>query len=80
MAALFRASAPLGGGSGRLPAHDLSLIHIFFFCNSGAEANEACIKLARRYMRKVKQRDAYEIITLGGCFHGRTDVYKRQLR
>ena len=43
-----------------------------FFCNSGAEANEACIKLARRYMRKVKQRDAYEIITLGGCFHGRT--------
>lgn len=43
-----------------------------FFCNSGAEANEACIKLARRYMRVVKQRDAYEIITLGGCFHGRT--------
>ena len=43
-----------------------------FFCNSGAEANEACIKLARRYMRKVKQRDAYEIITLSGCFHGRT--------
>lgn len=43
-----------------------------FFCNSGAEANEACIKLARRYMRKVKRRDAYEIITLEGCFHGRT--------
>lgn len=43
-----------------------------FFCNSGAEANEACIKLARRYMRTVKQRDAYEIITLGNCFHGRT--------
>lgn len=43
-----------------------------FFCNSGAEANEACIKLARRYMRTVRQRDAYEIITLGGCFHGRT--------
>ncbi len=43
-----------------------------FFCNSGAEANEACIKLARRYMRKVKQRDAFEIITLSGCFHGRT--------
>ena len=43
-----------------------------FFCNSGAEANEACIKLARRYMRKIKQRDAYEIITLDGCFHGRT--------
>ena len=43
-----------------------------FFCNSGAEANEACIKLARRYMRSIKKRDAYEIITLGGCFHGRT--------
>ena len=43
-----------------------------FFCNSGAEANEACLKLARRYMRSVKKRDAYEIITLGGCFHGRT--------
>lgn len=43
-----------------------------FFCNSGAEANEACIKLARRYMRKVQKRDAYEIISLEGCFHGRT--------
>lgn len=43
-----------------------------FFCNSGAEANEAAVKLARRYMRHVKQRDAAEIITLSGCFHGRT--------
>ncbi|WP_432736607.1 aspartate aminotransferase family protein [Maridesulfovibrio sp. FT414] len=43
-----------------------------FFCNSGAEANEAAIKLARRYMRTVKERDAYEIITLEGSFHGRT--------
>lgn len=43
-----------------------------FFCNSGAEANEACIKLARRCMRTVKRRDAYEIITLQDCFHGRT--------
>ena len=43
-----------------------------FFCNSGAEANEAAIKLARRYMRKVKKRDSYEIITLDHCFHGRT--------
>ncbi len=43
-----------------------------FFANSGAEANEACIKLARRYMRKVQRRDAFEIITLSGCFHGRT--------
>jgi acetylornithine/N-succinyldiaminopimelate aminotransferase len=43
-----------------------------FFCNSGAEANEAAIKLARRYMRKVLGRDAYEIVTLDGSFHGRT--------
>ncbi len=43
-----------------------------FFCNSGAEANEGVIKLARRYMRTVKKRDAYEIITLTGSFHGRT--------
>ena len=43
-----------------------------FFCNSGAEANEAAIKLARRYMREVKGRDAHEVITLEGSFHGRT--------
>ncbi|MBI9110418.1 aspartate aminotransferase family protein [Maridesulfovibrio ferrireducens] len=43
-----------------------------FFSNSGAEANEAAIKLARKYMRTVKNRDAYEIITLEGSFHGRT--------
>jgi len=43
-----------------------------FFCNSGAEANEAGIKLARRYMQRVKQREAGEIITFTGAFHGRT--------
>ncbi len=43
-----------------------------FFCNSGAEANEAAIKLARKYMRTIKERDAYEVITLEGSFHGRT--------
>jgi acetylornithine aminotransferase len=43
-----------------------------FFCNSGAEANEAAIKLARRYTRRVRMRDAGEIITLEGAFHGRT--------
>jgi len=43
-----------------------------FFCNSGAEANEAAIKLARRYMRTVRYKDAFEIITLSGSFHGRT--------
>lgn len=43
-----------------------------FFCNSGAEANEASIKLARRYMQRVRNTDAHEIITLTGAFHGRT--------
>lgn len=43
-----------------------------FFCNSGAEANEAAIKLARRFMRTVRYKDAHEIITLTGSFHGRT--------
>lgn len=43
-----------------------------FFCNSGAEANEAAIKIARRYQQVVQKRDAYEIITLQNAFHGRT--------
>jgi acetylornithine/N-succinyldiaminopimelate aminotransferase len=43
-----------------------------FFCNSGAEANEAAIKLARRYMSRVLGREAHEIVTLEGSFHGRT--------
>ncbi len=34
-----------------------------FFCNSGAEANEAAIKLARRYGSKVKGSNAFEVIT-----------------
>lgn len=43
-----------------------------FFCNSGAEANEAAIKLARRYHQKVKGADRYEVITFHQSFHGRT--------
>jgi acetylornithine/N-succinyldiaminopimelate aminotransferase len=43
-----------------------------FFCNSGAEANEAAIKLARRYNSKVLERERYEIITFQLSFHGRT--------
>ncbi|MDA8084570.1 MAG: acetylornithine transaminase [Nitrospiraceae bacterium] len=43
-----------------------------FFCNSGAEANEAAIKLARRYCREVLGQDRYEIITARNSFHGRT--------
>ncbi len=37
-----------------------------FFCNSGAEANEAAIKLVRKYTKK------HEIITMENSFHGRT--------
>ena len=43
-----------------------------FFCNSGTEAIEAAIKLARRYSREVLRQDRYEIITMRGSFHGRT--------
>ncbi|HJV17635.1 MAG TPA: aspartate aminotransferase family protein [Bacillales bacterium] len=43
-----------------------------FFCNSGAEANEAAIKLARRYAQKVKGTDAYKVVTFEKSFHGRT--------
>jgi len=43
-----------------------------FFCNSGAEANEALIKLARRAQRERGQKDRFEIITFEGGFHGRT--------
>jgi len=42
-----------------------------FFANSGAEANEALIKLIRKYWRDLGE-DKYEIITFRGSFHGRT--------
>ncbi len=43
-----------------------------FFCNSGTEAVEAAIKLARRYSREVLHQNRFEIITMRGSFHGRT--------
>jgi acetylornithine/N-succinyldiaminopimelate aminotransferase len=43
-----------------------------FFCNSGAEANEAAIKLARRYANKVKGSGSSEVVTFKQSFHGRT--------
>jgi acetylornithine aminotransferase len=43
-----------------------------FFCNSGAEANEAAIKLARKYSREKFGPDRFEIITALASFHGRT--------
>ncbi len=43
-----------------------------FFCNSGAEANEAAIKIARRYFKKKKESGRYRIISMLNSFHGRT--------
>ncbi|MEC0139988.1 acetylornithine transaminase [Paenibacillus macerans] len=51
---------------------EVSCADVVFFCNSGAEANEAAIKLARRYHQKVKGTERYEIITFEQSFHGRT--------
>ena len=43
-----------------------------FFSNSGAEANECAIKVARKYAAEKKGEDCYTIITLWNSFHGRT--------
>lgn len=43
-----------------------------FFCNSGAEANEAAIKLARRYAKARYGAHKGEILTFSNSFHGRT--------
>jgi acetylornithine aminotransferase len=43
-----------------------------FFCNSGAEANEAAMKLARKYAKDTDRAERFEIITMEKSFHGRT--------
>ncbi len=43
-----------------------------FFGNSGAEANECAIKVARKYSAKKKGADCFTIVTLVNSFHGRT--------
>lgn len=43
-----------------------------FFGNSGAEANECAIKVARKYSAQKKGADCYNIVTLLNSFHGRT--------
>lgn len=43
-----------------------------FFCNSGAEANEAAIKLARKYSKEHVHPKLFEIIAAKNSFHGRT--------
>lgn len=51
---------------------DHSFADKVFFCNSGAEANEAAIKLARRYSHDKYGAGRFEIITMKQSFHGRT--------
>ena len=51
---------------------ELSFADKCFFCNSGAEANEAAIKLARKYSKDHIGPDKFEIITMLKSFHGRT--------
>ncbi|HSB45898.1 MAG TPA: acetylornithine transaminase [Nitrospira sp.] len=51
---------------------DHSFADKVFFCNSGAEANEAAIKLARRYSHDKYGPGRFEIITMKNSFHGRT--------
>jgi len=43
-----------------------------FFCNSGAEANEAAIKLARKFFNERGESQRFRIITMEQSFHGRT--------
>ena len=45
---------------------------LVFFCNSGAEAMEGAIKIARKYQAAGGRPDRYRIITFEGAFHGRT--------
>lgn len=62
-------NAPMAQLAGLLTAN--SCFDKVFFANSGAEANEGAIKLARKWGRKFKN-GAYEIITFDHSFHGRT--------
>jgi acetylornithine/N-succinyldiaminopimelate aminotransferase len=43
-----------------------------FFCNSGAEANEGAIKIARKYAKDHGCPERYEVVSMQGSFHGRT--------
>lgn len=51
---------------------DHSCAERVFFCNSGAEANEGAIKLARKYAHKVLEIEKPVILTAHASFHGRT--------
>lgn len=51
---------------------ELSFADQVFFCNSGTEANEGAIKLARRYAKFVQGKGEGDIVTFYHSFHGRT--------
>ncbi|HEY8566524.1 MAG TPA: aspartate aminotransferase family protein [Beijerinckiaceae bacterium] len=51
---------------------DATFADVVFFSNSGAEANEAAIKMARKYHAVNGQPERFRIITFEGAFHGRT--------
>src|SRR5205085_9978527 len=50
----------------------VSFADVVFFCNSGAEALECAIKMARKYQSASGKPERYRIITFEGAFHGRT--------
>ncbi|MCJ2032461.1 aspartate aminotransferase family protein [Methylobacterium sp. J-043] len=51
---------------------DATFADVAFFANSGAEANEAAIKMARKYHAAGGHPERYRIVTFEGAFHGRT--------
>ena len=51
---------------------EASFADVVFFANSGAEAMEACIKMARKYQAANGKPERYRLITFEGAFHGRT--------
>jgi acetylornithine/N-succinyldiaminopimelate aminotransferase len=51
---------------------DNTFADVVFFSNSGAEANEAAIKMARKYHASKGQPERFRIVTFEGAFHGRT--------
>ena len=51
---------------------DATFADVAFFANSGAEANEAAIKMARKFHAAAGHPERFRIITFEGAFHGRT--------
>src|SRR5215831_6942945 len=49
-----------------------SFADVVFFCNSGAEAMECAIKMARKYQSASGSPERYRVVTFEGAFHGRT--------